>query len=152
MSADIVNQGYITRTELALPNLSLTNAEGYYVQRNGFGPGDVSFRRVYAQSPFVQGQFQVHAVKDLQHTTMKIRVEGVDNDDMWDKIQALTTAVEQFRFTLVFNINGQVFSYTCDTADYAIGDGGEVDDLWLRSDTQLVTLDIPHFPAVAGVL
>lgn len=149
---DILNQGFITRDELSLADLSLTNADGFFIQRDGFGPGDTSFRRVYAQSPFVQGQYQVHATKDMMNSNLTIRVEGDDNTDLWAKIDALTTAFEQFRYTLVLNINGHTFSYLCDTADYSVGEGGNVQDLWLRSDTQLVTFSIPHFPPVAGAV
>lgn len=142
--------GTITRTELSLATLAFTPANGYYIQRNGFGPGEVSHRKTYVESPYVIGQTMVHSVKDLATSSLTVRVQGTSHSDMIDKLETLCEAFEQFNYTLTIIIDGISYVYDCDTADYSIGDGGNVDDLWLRSSTQLVSFDIPHKPKQSG--
>lgn len=146
----IQTDGTISRTELALSPLAFTPANGYFIQRNGFGPGEVSNRKTYVQSPYVIGQQLVHVVKDLATSSLTVRVQGSSHSDMIDKLEVLCEAFEQFNYTLTIVIDGISYVYDCDTADYAIGDGGQLDDMWLRSDTQLVTFDVPHKPKQVG--
>lgn len=144
--------GYITRTSLGQGNLVIDEAGGYYIQRDGFGPGEVSHRRSYVESPYMNGGYLTHSVKDQMHSTLKIRVQGSNSPDLVNKMEAICTAFEQFSYTLSVTINGQAYTYSCDAADYTIGDGGNLQDLWLRSNTQIVTFDVPHLPPDQGVL
>lgn len=146
----IQTDGIITRAELSLANFAFGPANGYYIQRGGFGPGEVSHRTTYAESPYVIGKTLTHAVKDLMTSTLIIRVEGTDHSDMMDKTEELCEAFEQFAYTLTIIIDGESYTYACDTADYSIGDGGQLDDLWLRSATQLVSFEVPHKPKQVG--
>lgn len=148
--ANIQTDGVITRTELALSNLAFTPVNGYYIQRNGFGPGEVGNRSTFVESPYVIGKIQTHVVKDLQTSTLTIRVEGDDQEDLFDKMTELCEAFEQFNYTLTIIINGTTFTYSCYTADYAVGEGGQLDDLMLRSNMQMITFDIPHQPKQSG--
>lgn len=146
----IQTDGTISRSELSLSPLAFTPVNGYYIQRNGFGPGEVSSRKTYVQSPYVIGQQLVHSVKDLMTSSLAVRVQGNSHSDMMTKLETLCKAFEQFNYTLTIVINGVSYVYSCDTADYSIGDNGQLDDMWLRSDTQIVTFDVPHKPKQAG--
>lgn len=148
--ANIQTDGLITRTELGLGNLAFTPANGYYIARSGFGPGEVTNRTSYVQSPYVIGQTLVHAVKDMQTSTLQVRVKGSSQSDMYTKMTTLCTAFEQFSYNLTIIINGVSFTYACDVANYTVGDGGNLDDLWLRSDTQMLAFEIPHKPKQVG--
>lgn len=148
--ADMQVDGVITRTELALSNLAFNSTNGYYVARDGFGPGEVSHRTTYAQSPYVIGQTMTHAVKDLQTSTLKVRVKGDTQAEMYTRLETLCEAFEQFNYTLTLIINGETFTYDCDTANYSVGNGGDLEDLWLRSNTQMVAFEIPHKPKQVG--
>lgn len=145
-------EGTITRTWLSLSNLVVAPSAGYYIQRDGFGPGEMSFRRNQVESPYVAGKYQTHAVKDQQTTTLKIRVTGTSQSVLYTRMTDLAKAMEQFSFTLRLYINGVLFQYECDAADYSVGDGGNVQDLWLRSDTQLMAFQIQHKPIVSGFI
>lgn len=145
-------EGTITRTYLSLSDLVISPSAGYYIQRDGFGPGEVSFRRSETSSIYVAGTYMTHAVKDQQSASLKIRVQGSNQSDLYTKMETLATAMEQFQFTLRLYINGVLYSYQCDTADYSIGDGGNVQDLWLRSDTQIMNFQIKHKPIMNGFI
>ena len=150
MSGTLTTEGSITRTELSLSPLAITPAGGYYIQRSGFGPGETLWRRAEAESPYVRGKYQTHAVKDQETSTLKIRVEDVSEAGVYSRMDTLAKAFEQFSYTLTITIGGQAFVYECDCADYSIGDAGNVDDLWIRSNTQIMTFQIPHKPIDAG--
>jgi len=151
MSA-LTTTGVITRTELALSDLSITPAGGYYIQRDGFGPGQIEWRRSEAESPYVAGSTLTHAVKGQETSTLKIRVEDVTEAGMYSRMGTLATAFEQFSYTMTITIGGQAFAYECDCSDYSVGDGGNVQDLWVRSFTQMMVFQIPHKPIDGGFL
>lgn len=140
----------VDRTELGLSPLVLSPETGYYIQRDGFGPGEVSFRQDYAQSPFVQGKTLVHSVKDHQTSVLIVRVEGESKTQLYQRMSDLAEAFEQFNYDLTVTLDGVDFSYECDAASYTVGSGGNMQDMWLRSNTQLMAFDIPHRPKVAG--
>lgn len=142
--------GVITRTELALSDLAFTPANGYFIARDSWGPGEVSHRSTYVSSPYVIGQTLVHSVKDLQTSTLRVRVEGADQDEMYERLDALCVAFEQFSYELTIVINGEAYTYACNTANYSVGDDGNLQDLWLRSNMQVVTFEVPHTPKQSG--
>lgn len=135
-----------------MSNLVIAPSAGYYIQRNGFGPGEVSHRRVQAESPYVAGKMLVHSVKDQQTGTLKIRVEGSSQSQLYSRMETLAEAFEQFSYTLSLYINGVLYSYQCDAADYAVGDNGQIDDLFLRSNMQMMTFQVAHKPIVSGFI
>lgn len=146
--AEFEATGSVTRTELNLGPLAITPEDGYYIQRDGFGPGERTWRRISAESPYVHGSFLTHAVIDQEISTLKIRVAGTTELQMTQRINALIAALTQFSYTLTIDI-GETFHYvlSCEPADYTIGDGGSVQDMWLRNRTQILTFDIPHRPS-----
>ncbi len=134
----------VDRTELSMSTLSITNASGYYVTRDGLGPGAIQFRRFQAQSPFVKGSVPVHVVPDIITFSPIIRVRGTSLSDLETKIDILTEAFTQFYYEVSFSIEGQFsHTYTCQTADYTIGSGGQYEDLKLRSHIQDIAFEIP---------
>lgn len=146
----IQTDGLITRSELALSPLAFTPANGYFIQRDSFGPGESSNRTTYVESPYVIGKTMTHAVKDHQTLSLTVRVQGTDHADMISKMTTLCEAFEQFNYTLTVVIDGISYTYDCDTADYSVGDSGNLKDLWIRSATQLVAFDVPHKPKQSG--
>lgn len=142
----ITTTATISRDLMSLDPLELTPEGGYFIQRDGFGPGEISWRRNRAQSPFVMGQVLVHAVKDLQISTLKVRVEADTESELYFRMSRMCQAFDQFRYELVVQISSGIYTYQCEAADYSIGDNGNIQDLNLRSLTQTVTFSIPHAP------
>lgn len=145
-------EGTITRTFLSLADLVVAPSAGYYIQRDSFGPGDTSFRRTETSSLYLAGTYLTHAVKDQQKSEMKVRVQGSNQSDLYSKMNALAKAMEQFSFTMKIYINGILYQFQCDASDYTVGDGGNVQDLWLRSNTQIMSFQIPHKPISSGFI
>lgn len=131
-------------------DLVLSCDTGYNIARNGIGPGAVSWRRITVQSPFVSGRTLVHAIRDVGEVPIKLRVVGDDAEDVHEKINALLQAVSQFSYTITVDIDGVVYSWEAEPADWSVGEGGSWQDLHLRSNTQDVSLSIPVNPNVVG--
>lgn len=119
---------------------------GYYIARDGIGPGAVSWRRDTVTSPYVGGDVLVHAVKDVQVIPVNLRVVGTTAEDLHTKIQTLTDAVSQFSYTVTAVIDNVEYEWTCQPADWSVGSSGAWMDMHLRSLTQPVTLSIPRQP------
>ncbi len=133
-----------TRTELSEANLEISIDNGYYVIRDGMGPGAIQYRRITAESPFVAGRVPVHIVPDTITLMPYIRVRGSSLSDLADKVVDLTNAFTQFQYTLSFAIEGEFAAeYRCEAADYTVGNGGQFEDLKLRSFLQDVQFDVP---------
>lgn len=136
----------ISRSELNLGPLEISTSNGYYVARDGFGPGEQVLRRITAESPYVSGRILTHAVKAQETTVINLRVKGNTSNEMWSKIEILQAAVAQFSYTITFNLDGYEKTWRCEPADVTIGEGGQFNDLWIRSNTQKMSLSIPHLP------
>lgn len=136
----------VSRSELSLGSLVLSADTGYYVSRKGIGPGDVSQRRITVDTPFTSGRTLVHAVKDVVTSPVDVRVVGTSVDQLFSKIDQLTAAFSQFRYSVQIDIEGHVETWVCEPADYAVGSSGAYDDLMIRSNMQMVKLSVPHKP------
>lgn len=150
----MTSEGYVTRTTLALPDLyfGFQHPDAPYnvhIVRDGWQLGEATYRRITAQSPYFAGRFLVRATKDQITSTLKLRVDETSQARLWEAIDTLVSAFTQPTYDLTININGQYFQYTCEAADYQLGESGP-QDLMLRSNTQHLTFSIPHRPAAAG--
>lgn len=149
-------EGNVTRTLLSLPPLHFGNGNpsatyNIQISRNGWGPGEASMRRITAQSPYYKGRYLVRAVEDHQTSILNLRVKGEDQENLYAAINELVAAFTQQSYDLTLNINGNIWVYeNCEPADYVLGDGGQIDDLMARSNTQNLSFSIPHFPVDSG--
>ena len=145
-------EGQITRDELSLPILDFgtldldADGAGVYIARDGWNIGENSYRRITAESPYINGRTLVHRVADTQTSTLKLRIKGSSQADLYDRMNELAIAFSQFSYTLTINVNGRKWSFLCETADMSAGDGGSVNDLMLRSNIQYLNFTIPHTP------
>lgn len=147
---DLVVTGHITRTELGLGNLAL-NDDTYKIIRGGFGPGEVTWRRQYAQSPFSPGRYLVNAQKDQGALNLAVRVTGSSEDNCLAAMATLVAAMEQFEYDLSMTIGTTTYTYTCEPADYSIGEAGQFQNFHLMAWKQELTAVVPRFPTpVAG--
>lgn len=149
-------EGSITRAELSLATLNFGTSTGApgtpgaYLTRNGWNLGEKTYRRITAESPYVGGRVLVHAVPDVQTATLRLRVKGSDQQDLYNRINELSAAFSQFSYTLTINVNHKTWIYLCEAADMTLGEGGSVDDLMARSNTQYMNFTIPHSPLDTG--
>ena len=124
--------------------LALTEAAGYEVV--SVGPGARVWRKETVTSPFVHGRAVVAQVLDAGSFPLLVRVKALTAGSLATRIAALIAAVEQPVYNTTVVIDGVTWTWRCETADTAIGDGGSLDPHGLRSLQQLVTCSIPRHP------
>jgi hypothetical protein len=122
-------------------------ANGYKVIRDGFGPGDVQWKRKTAESIFIHGRTLVNAVMEQSNAVLEVRVTGNSRQNLMDRIKTLIYALSQETYTITTYIDGaQTGAWTCEPADISVGNSGAWEDLHIRSNTQVVRADIPRLP------
>ena len=140
MATSLAIELTIDRSELLLGDLVIgEDAGGYSLIKEGIGPGQQSWRRLAVTSPWAHGERLVHAVKDAPSMNVDIRVTGTSHGNLWNRLDVLTRAFSQFSYDLTFDIEGAVFTWEkCQPADWAVGNGGQIDDRMIRSLKQEV--------------
>lgn len=113
----------VTRTELSLAALDITASpyrSGGDDQELEFGT--VTWRREHARSAYVEGAQLVGAVRDLvDGCTIDVDVAGVDQAAIKTATTALLAAFGQWSYVVTATVDGAVWSWTCEPADYRVG-------------------------------
>lgn len=112
----------VSRPELGLPDLNLNDHSKFYVSgADGaiFG-STVQWRRQTAQSPFVEGQFTVNAVRDVVEDKFAVEVLGTDQVSLQLNLQELVDAFSQSYFNVTMQLDNAVYTYACEPSDYTI--------------------------------
>lgn len=143
--ADLSLTGYVTRAELGLANLAL-NTSTYRVIENSWGPGEVTWRRQVTKSPFIHGELATQMIKETGNTPLGIRVIGSNPTDCFNKMNILLRAFDQFQYSLSFNLEGTIWGYICQAADYTVGEGGVIQKFHIKAYQQEVRFSIPRYP------
>lgn len=146
MTDDLSFTGYVTRTELALGNLTLNDSTYRVIRQAGWGPGDIEWDRQTVESPFIHGDFLVNAKKTQVTAPLGIRVTGSSRTDCQNKLATLLRAFEQFSYFISFTLEGVTWTWLCQPADYSVGDGGALQPFHLMSNKQEVRFSIPRYP------
>lgn len=134
-------------------NLTLSAANGYEVNVEGFGPGPRTYKRETIGSPFTRGRWLIDAQLDTSTAPLTIWVGGSTAAEMWSRTDSLLEAFDQRDYIFQAVIDGVTFQWACEPADTSIGTDG-VFDFWdLGAFQQVVHLQIPRDPVpVAGVV
>lgn len=138
----------VTRTEFGLSPLEIVPSNGYYIARNGIGPGGITHAKTEASSPFVDGSFLVHRRKEMSIIPMVVNVRASTAIALHGRIEELTEAFTQFSFKMNVEIDGVAYEWSCETANFTVGDNGAWGDLELRSYHQRVALEVPRMPTI----
>lgn len=129
----------------ATPNLDLQDpANGYSIV--SLGPGATSWRRETVKSPWVHGETLVGAVMDAQVAPLTVRVFAATAATKATRLDAMLDAFSQFEYALAVVINGVVYNWICQPADWSIGDSGEFSKYHEMAHISEVALSIPRNP------
>jgi hypothetical protein len=109
----------VSRPELGLADLNLNDHVNYYVAPGIFG-GTVSWRRQTVQSPWIEGQFTVGAVRDQVEDKFVVEVLGADQPSLQVNLQNLIKAFSQSSFNLTVQLDTAYYTYACEASDYTI--------------------------------
>lgn len=130
-------------------NLTLSATNGYYIADDGAGEPARTRRNGYAaESSWVNGKLLVSSALDHSSLQLGVWVNGTSESSLRTRIDALTTAVAQFTYTVSVTVGGSTKVWTADPADWSLSDerwsGPMVQAFWQR-----VNLAIPVYPIPA---
>jgi len=135
-------------------SLTLSSANGYEVNLEGFGPGPRVQQRNLARSPWIPRVVPTSIVLDGdQRFPLSIWVGGSTADELSTRLAALIDALEQYTFVFTAVIDGVTWSWNCYAADTSVGDSGSFDWWDLGAFQQVVHAQVLRDPIpLAGAL
>jgi len=152
MANDLPVSYTITRSELSLSTLQLNTTPGnnYRVITDSMGTGDISHRRLTADSPWVPGETLVASVKEQVSMPLGIRVTAASNAALKADMTTVVNAFSQFSYTITVTLDSQTWGvYSCQPADFSIGDSGNYQNLQMITYRQEIYLQIPRNPIIS---
>jgi hypothetical protein len=100
--------------------LDISDEEVYTVAADSFGEVNQQFRRVMVSNPFVEGSFNVLSVKENVNEVLSIYVRGCDLNEVNERVLAVTGALSQPQFKIIFESDGKRVIWNCWTADFTV--------------------------------
>ena len=105
--------------------LNINDNAKYLVSADSLGQSSVSFRRTEVKSPYVEGSFLVHAVKDMVSENLTVFVNGFNGTDqtqhdLRENIAALIEPFTQNYFNLKYTFGNSEIIWSCQSADYSV--------------------------------
>jgi hypothetical protein len=133
----------VTRTLLGLPDLQLEQKNKYYIPDGTFGTGETGHRRVTSESPMVTGRYPSSIVEADRVANVGVHILSTQ-EDLQAECQIVIDAMTQFRFVLAWQWNGLSGIWQCETADWALGQAGVINQDFLSLHTQIIHFTVPH--------
>lgn len=131
--------------------LDINDGNKYVVSGESLGISSVSFRKTEAQSPYIEGRFLIHAVKDMVEENIVVWVSGYPYNtnssgqhQLRENIDALLEAFEQLSYTVKYTFGNSQVEWNCQTANYSV----EFDRQYIHRLYVPVKLAVPRFPTV----
>lgn len=134
-------------------SLTLSSANGYEVNLEGFGPGPRTYKRETISSPFTRGRWLIDAQLDQSLAPLSIWVGGSTASQLSSRLTSLLAVFDQLTYTFQAVIDGVTFQWACEPADVSLGSDGAFDFWDLGAFQQVVHMMIPRDPLpVAGAV
>jgi hypothetical protein len=133
----------VSRTELGLADLPLEQDGKYYIPDGTFGGGEVGHRRVTSESPMVKGRYPSSIIEADRVGNVAVHVISTEANLQAD-CQTVIDAMTQFRYLLSWQWDGLSGVWQCETADWALGQSGVLDQRFLEIHTQIVYFTVPY--------
>ena len=133
----------VSRTELGLGNLQLSEAGRYYLPDGTFGGGETAQRRVTFEGPQVNGRYPSSIVEGSRSGNITVHVLS-NLANLQVDVQEVIAAMTQFRYMLVWQFDGLGGTWQCEKADWALGEAGTLDAKLLEIHTQKIHFTVPH--------
>jgi hypothetical protein len=109
----------VTRAQLSLADLNLSDHTNFYVSGDIFG-GTVTWRRTTVKSPYVESEFTTNRVRGIVEDKFGVNVIGTDQVTMANNIAVLIAAFSQDTFNLTVQLDSQPYTYACEASDYTM--------------------------------
>lgn len=115
-----MSSAYVTRSLLGLGHLDLLT-DPYDILIEGLDPGQRSWRRTTAESPFVPGRVLMNAVLDTPTRLIPVDVSGTDLADVQTNVAALIAAFSQMHYQVHITLGTAEYAWVCEPADLNVG-------------------------------
>lgn len=116
----------------------------YKFDKNTRENRQVSHRKIEVNNPFVEGAYMVHSVRENIIETIGIYVYATSSAQLRSRIDPLTDAFDQVRYTVTFKTDTATETWTCMTADYTIDSRHEFQHQYMA----LIKANVPRLPKV----
>jgi len=114
----------VSRDLLGLADLDINDHTNFILSSDSILSATVSWRRNQAQSPFVESQILISAVRDLVQDSVAFEVLAGKvpggHAGLQANLKTLIDAFSQFSFNFTVQWDGVPYTYACQPADYAI--------------------------------
>lgn len=117
----------------------------YKLEKSTRNTRSVSHRKVEATNPFVEGSFTVSSVRENITEQVSIYVYATTTTELRTRINAVTAALDQIRYSLAFTTDGDTETWTCMAADYTVEASHEQQHAYMAN----IKATIPRLPKVS---
>ena len=143
MRDQITVTGSVTRASLGLGPLDLSDGAYEIVSLT---VGGVQWRRAVAEGRYQPGRALLHAQQSTVTDVLTVRVYGVSDAQVENRVLALRKAFSQFAYTLTTAIAGITRTVVCEPADMSIGGDDTRQKTLTYHRMREVVLSIPRDP------
>jgi len=133
--------------ELSIGNqwVAVSDGRDYYMGPEDFGDKAYQMRRITAQSPFFDGTYLVHSVKENVSETLSIHVLGSSQNQVTENILLLEEIINQPSFRIRMTMGDHRETWKCQRADYTIQRG----HVMMHSTRAVMKIQVSRFPDVS---
>lgn len=124
---------------------SLTDGIRFYMSTEDFGDKAQVLRRITAASPYYEGTYLIHAVRENVQEMLTIGILGSSQNQVTENILLLEELVSQPSFRLRLTMGDHAETWLCQQADYTIQRG----HINMHNTRAQMKLAVPRLPAVS---
>jgi hypothetical protein len=129
--------------------LDINDGTKYKVSADSIGSNAVTWRKTEVTSPYVEGKFLVHAVKDMVSNGLTVWVTGYPynnhasgQNQLQTNIDDLITPFEQISYQIKYTMGNMQIVWDCQTADHSV----EMSREYVHAMMVPVKFTVPRFP------
>jgi hypothetical protein len=124
--------------------LSLTDGDRFYLGPEDFGSHAQVRRRINATSPYYEGTYLIHSVRENVQESLLVNVLGVSANEVTENLLLLEELISQPSFQMRLTLEDHVETWSCQTADYTIERG----HIQLHNTRAIMRISVPRLPEV----
>lgn len=125
--------------------VSVATGNRFYMGAEDFGDKAQVLRRITASSPYYEGTYLVHAVRENVQESLSINVLGASQNHVTENLLLLEELVSQPSFRIRLTMGDHVETWSCQQADYTIQRG----HIMMHNTRAVMKISVSRLPAVS---
>ena len=125
--------------------VSLAQGSRFYMGAEDFGDKAQVLRRITASSPYYEGTYLVHAVRENVQETLSINVLGASQNQVTENLLMLEELVSQPSFRIRLSMGDHVETWSCQQADYTIQRG----HIMMHNTRAVMKISVSRLPNIS---